>query len=278
MNDASTATFHAPVATAANPLATEEDAPVLFLHGICRTYNQGSAPLEVLKDAELALWPGQSVALVAPSGTGKSTLLHVAGLLEQPDAGEVYVDKVPTTRLADSERTRGAQSEFAHGLIVIDLAGGGMQRRDRMAYCLGFDDPALLHQCLAGDEPALPVLVVDERQQTLVKILQDDPAIEYLNSTVGSGGPNMLKLTARHADVWNASGIAGRDVGSALTGSQQLDEACAAIGRDPDELRLRRRQVGDERDHLVHQVANCLRPHRLPRVRHPRARCGGRGQ
>jgi lipoprotein-releasing system ATP-binding protein len=102
MNDASTTTFHAPVATASNPLAEDQEAPVLFLHGVTRTYSQGSAALEVLKSAELALWPGQSVALVAPSGAGKSTLLHVAGLLEHPDAGEVYVDKIPTSRMADS--------------------------------------------------------------------------------------------------------------------------------------------------------------------------------
>jgi probable F420-dependent oxidoreductase len=54
---------------------------------------------------------------------------------------------------------------------------------------------------------------------------------------VGSGGPVMLKLTARHADVWNASGSAGSDLESAVAGSRQLDEACAAIGRDPAEIR-----------------------------------------
>ncbi len=112
MNDASTTTFHAPVATASNPLAENEDAPVLFLHGVSRTYSQGSAALEILKNAELALWPGQSVALVAPSGAGKSTLLHLAGLLEHPDAGEVYVDKIPTSRMADSERTRIRRTEI----------------------------------------------------------------------------------------------------------------------------------------------------------------------
>jgi lipoprotein-releasing system ATP-binding protein len=112
MNDASTTTFHAPVATASDPLAADQDAPVLFLHGIGRTYSQGSAALEILKNAELALWPGQSVALVAPSGAGKSTLLHVAGLLEHPDVGEVYVDKVPTSRLPDSERTRIRRTEI----------------------------------------------------------------------------------------------------------------------------------------------------------------------
>jgi alkanesulfonate monooxygenase SsuD/methylene tetrahydromethanopterin reductase-like flavin-dependent oxidoreductase (luciferase family) len=54
---------------------------------------------------------------------------------------------------------------------------------------------------------------------------------------IGSGGPSMLRLTARHADVWNASGSAGSRVEDAVAGSRQLDEACAAIGRDPTEIR-----------------------------------------
>jgi lipoprotein-releasing system ATP-binding protein len=84
----------------------EERSPILFLHGIDRHYSQGDVTLDILKGAELAIWPGQSVAMVAPSGTGKSTLLHIAGLLEQPDAGEVYVDQVATSLLSDAERTR----------------------------------------------------------------------------------------------------------------------------------------------------------------------------
>jgi lipoprotein-releasing system ATP-binding protein len=84
----------------------EQDTPVVFLHAIARRYRQGDAVLEVLKGAELAVWPGQSVALVAPSGAGKSTLLHVAGLLEHADAGEVYFDGAATSKLSDAERTR----------------------------------------------------------------------------------------------------------------------------------------------------------------------------
>ena len=75
----------------------EEDVPILFLHDVDRHYRQGDETLHMLKGAELAIWPGQSVALVAPSGAGKSTLLHVAGLLEQPDAGDVYIDGRPTS-------------------------------------------------------------------------------------------------------------------------------------------------------------------------------------
>jgi lipoprotein-releasing system ATP-binding protein len=84
----------------------EQDTPVIFLHQVARRYHQGDSTLEILKSAELAVWPGQSVALVAPSGAGKSTLLHIAGLLEQPDSGEVHLDGAATIGLSDAGRTR----------------------------------------------------------------------------------------------------------------------------------------------------------------------------
>jgi len=79
--------------------------PVLYLQKVVRTYHQADRPLEVLRGAELALWPGQSVALIAPSGAGKSTLLHLAGLLERPDDGEVYIGHEPTAHMEDDART-----------------------------------------------------------------------------------------------------------------------------------------------------------------------------
>src|SRR6476620_1015515 len=88
-----------------------EQPPILYLHGIDRHYRQGDVTLEILRGAELAVWPGQSVALVAPSGAGKSTLLHVAGLLEYPDAGEVYIDRLATSTLSDGQRTRLRRTE-----------------------------------------------------------------------------------------------------------------------------------------------------------------------
>ena len=84
----------------------ERDVPVVYLHDIHRRYRQGEGVLTILSGVKLALWEGQSVALVAPSGTGKSTLLHIAGLLEQPDGGEVYVGGVATSGLSDAERTQ----------------------------------------------------------------------------------------------------------------------------------------------------------------------------
>ncbi len=90
-----------------------EAAPAaLWLNAISRRYGRGETQIEVLNGAELALWPGQSVALIAPSGAGKSTLLHLAGLLEKPDEGEVYIGDAPTSAMSDEARTALRRTEI----------------------------------------------------------------------------------------------------------------------------------------------------------------------
>ncbi|HEX5778230.1 MAG TPA: ABC transporter ATP-binding protein [Xanthobacteraceae bacterium] len=81
------------------------EPPALQLEAVERRYIQGESTLEILAGASLSVWPGESVALIAPSGAGKSTLLHIAGLLEHPDKGEVSICERATTTLPDSERT-----------------------------------------------------------------------------------------------------------------------------------------------------------------------------
>ncbi|MCS4241527.1 lipoprotein-releasing system ATP-binding protein [Rhizobium sp. BIGb0125] len=84
----------------------------LRLTGVHRSYGQGDSVLHILNNAEFELRSGEIVALVAPSGTGKSTLLHLAGLLEHPDEGEVYVDGLPCGTLADDKRTAIRRSDI----------------------------------------------------------------------------------------------------------------------------------------------------------------------
>ena len=77
----------------------------LELRAVARTYRSGETDLHILRGADLALHPGEITALVAPSGTGKSTLLHLAGLLERPDAGQVLVAGKDAGTQDDAART-----------------------------------------------------------------------------------------------------------------------------------------------------------------------------
>lgn len=79
--------------------------PVLELKSVERHYVQGPRKLTILNGADFTLRRGEMVAMVAPSGTGKSTLLHTAGLLERPDGGDVILSGRACGRLSDDERT-----------------------------------------------------------------------------------------------------------------------------------------------------------------------------
>ncbi|HEY0299800.1 MAG TPA: ABC transporter ATP-binding protein [Rhizomicrobium sp.] len=78
----------------------------LRLDGVTRTFPQGAGTLEIFRGIDLTLRQGELVALVGPSGSGKSSLLHIAGLLEAPTSGEVFVGGVAATALPDEQRTR----------------------------------------------------------------------------------------------------------------------------------------------------------------------------
>ena len=88
------------------PPGEKERRPILRLKDVRRHYPDAGGGLTVLDDASLDIFAGEMVAMVAPSGAGKSTLLQIAGLLERPDGGEVYIAGRAAGRLPDSDRTK----------------------------------------------------------------------------------------------------------------------------------------------------------------------------
>jgi lipoprotein-releasing system ATP-binding protein len=79
--------------------------PILSVRNLHRSYRSGPSELTVLSGADIDIFPGEMVGLIGPSGSGKSTLLHAAGLLEKPNAGEVYIGGRECLKLSDDKRT-----------------------------------------------------------------------------------------------------------------------------------------------------------------------------
>jgi lipoprotein-releasing system ATP-binding protein len=80
--------------------------PVLSIRGLERTYVTDAGPLPVLRGVDLDVRPGEIVGLIGPSGSGKSSLLHAAGLLEHPDGGRITIEGRDCSDLGDRARTR----------------------------------------------------------------------------------------------------------------------------------------------------------------------------
>src|SRR5687768_8754215 len=116
--------------------------PIVHLTGLTRSFEQGGVRIDVLRGVDLTIMPGEIVALLGPSGTGKSTLLQAVGLLEGGFGGRIELVGTDATDLPSSERTRlrrnhlGFVYQFHHLLpdfsaeenVILPQLVAGVQR------------------------------------------------------------------------------------------------------------------------------------------------------
>lgn len=79
---------------------------VLEADKVCKTYRGGEAPVEAVRGISLSLQAGDFVAIMGPSGGGKSTLLHLCGAMDRPTAGTLRIENVSLSELSDDELTK----------------------------------------------------------------------------------------------------------------------------------------------------------------------------
>jgi lipoprotein-releasing system ATP-binding protein len=98
--------------------------------GLSKSYRDGDRRVEVLRDLELEIAPGEIVAVSGPSGTGKSTLLHILGALDAADSGSVTIDGVEVL-----DQTLDQQAEFRRRSI-----GFGCQVHELLPDCTALEN------------------------------------------------------------------------------------------------------------------------------------------
>ena len=77
---------------------------VLHCSQLSKSYKQGDIETSVLNQLDLSVEQGELLALVGSSGCGKSTFLHLAGALDKPSAGHVYINDIDIHQLTDKQR------------------------------------------------------------------------------------------------------------------------------------------------------------------------------
>jgi len=193
--------------------------PVLATRGLKRSFTQGEVTIEVLRGIDLAVGPGEIVALLGPSGSGKSTLLQAVGLLEGGFQGSIRLNGEEAAELDDDGRTRlrrdllGFVYQFHHLLPEFNAAenvilpqlvrgtdqGSARTRAEQLLGALGLSQ-RLDHRPskLSGGEQqrvavarALankpPLVLADEPTGNLDEHTADKVFAEFLNLVRGEG-------------------------------------------------------------------------------------------
>jgi len=78
---------------------------VIETRKVTKTYHTGAVTVEAVRGIDLKIEAGEMVAIIGPSGSGKSSLLSLIGAIDTPTSGQVLIDGVDLTTLSDDERT-----------------------------------------------------------------------------------------------------------------------------------------------------------------------------
>jgi ABC-type lipoprotein export system ATPase subunit len=115
--------------------------------GLTRRYKMGDTFVDALQGVDLEIGRGEFVALVGPSGSGKSTVLNLIGGLDQPTAGEIWIDGTELSASDEKTLTRHRRQHVgfvfqsfnllprltAEENVALPLMFGGVPEKDRRA-------------------------------------------------------------------------------------------------------------------------------------------------
>ena len=120
---------------------------LLTIKNLKKSYSHIDGSITLFDNFNLQIKEGELVALVGPSGSGKSSLLHIMALLDNPSKGEIKIDKIETKNLSDVQKDK--------------------LRRDFISII--FQDNNLLTDFTAIENIMMPLIIRNEEKKTVFK-------------------------------------------------------------------------------------------------------------
>jgi len=171
---------------------------MIRLTGVHKVYDAGETAVLALRGIDLAISPGEYIALMGPSGSGKSTLMHILGCLDVPTQGEYFLDGTPVSGLSSRAlagiRNRKVGFVFQSFNLLpratilrnveLPMLYAGVSRRERRERALA----ALTRVGLADRAKALPTQLSGGQKQrvAIARALVNDPPIVLADEPTGN--------------------------------------------------------------------------------------------
>jgi ABC-type lipoprotein export system ATPase subunit len=205
--------------------------------GLVKTFGTGRAARRVLDGADLEVEPGEVVAVLGRSGTGKSTLLHLLGGLDRADAGSIEIAGEDVARASESalsalrRREIGFVFQFFH--LLPELSGEGnvlLAGRVRGAHPHAAERGGELIDRLGlrGVAGSLPHQLSGGEQQrfAIARALVNDPSLLLADEPTGNldaeAGAEVLRLLRAGADEGRAVVMVTHEAGATAMADRVL--------------------------------------------------------
>ncbi len=118
---------------------------VIEVNNLTKTYGKKSNSFTALRDIDLEIYKGESVAIIGKSGSGKSTLMHSIALLDKPTSGTILIDGIDSTKLKGKQLNRLRNKSFGFVFqqffmnpsdsvlenVMLPLKIAGIKRKER---------------------------------------------------------------------------------------------------------------------------------------------------
>jgi putative ABC transport system ATP-binding protein len=198
-NGAATLVAPLPINQAPNHLSTQAPTPIIHLHQITKRFRVGDGEVEILKGITLTIGRGEFVAIVGPSGNGKSTLLNMISGIDHPSSGQVIVTGQPIHTLSENQlagwrsehlgiifqffQLLPALSLLKNVMLPMDFAPTvpRLKRKERALHLLDMVG-------LADQAEKLPSMVSGGQQQraAIARALANDPPLIVADEPTGN--------------------------------------------------------------------------------------------
>lgn len=171
---------------------------IIEAKNLTKIYGKKSNKFTALKDIDLSIYKGESVAIVGKSGSGKSTLMHLLALLDKPTKGTVYIDGKDASKLKNRDLNKLRNERFGfvfqqffmnsndtvleNVLLPLKIAKKGRKERNRLA-----KDALKVVDLEAKEENKAINLSGGQKQRVCIaRAVVNDPQIIFADEPTGN--------------------------------------------------------------------------------------------